>query len=76
VVMRRDVSFLFSEGHIHAAHYPLWQLQLETELAYQRVNKNSATEAVLVRAAVAATDSKESSAEFKKILDELNPELK
>lgn len=74
--MRRDVSFLLAEGHAHAGHYPLWQLQLETELAYQRVNKTLATEAVLTKSAIDAALSEKALKHFEKTLAQLNPELK
>lgn len=46
------MSFLRSQGHPHAARYPLSTLWAEARIAYARVNAQMASEAVLTHAAI------------------------
>ena len=46
---RRMVSFLMSEGHPDAAHYPIAFLWSEATIAQQRVNVQHATTASLMQ---------------------------
>lgn len=50
---RRMVSFLMSEGHPDAAHYPIALLWSEATIAQQRVNVQHATTASLMQSVIA-----------------------
>jgi hypothetical protein len=43
-----------AEGHIHANHYPLSKLWIETEIARERINSRMASEASLIHSAIVA----------------------
>jgi len=52
--IRKDASFLLSQGHEHAVLYPLCKLWSERAIASQRVNRNMKTEITLLQSAMSS----------------------
>jgi hypothetical protein len=69
--MRREVSFLMSEGHNGARHYPLCMLWREADIARARFHSQSITTTLLLQSAVGAMFSKEGGKDFQKLIEGL-----
>ena len=65
------VSLLESEGHPEASEYPLWYLNLETDIAVARINSNLRSDAALTAQAYASVKSKKAAKAFQKTLEKL-----
>lgn len=65
------MSFLASEGHVHADRYPLYVLWDEVLLAKKRVNSDIVTAALLTQMAVSSLFSKEAGESFSKMIKRL-----
>lgn len=65
------MSFLLSEGHVHAGRYPLRRLWDEVRIASQRVNVGLASQAVLTQLVIGSLFAKESGDVLKKTLEDL-----
>ena len=72
--MYRDVSLLLDHGHAYARRYPIWQLQVETLLVSQRLNREFATVAALHQQAILATEDKGAMISFRDTLKKLDPD--
>lgn len=62
------MSFLRSQGHPHAARYPLCTLWTEARIARHRVNTELATQAILIQSAIgSAIGGKEGQKHFNEL---------
>jgi hypothetical protein len=69
----RDVaSFLISEGHHDAWHYPLGTLLYEAEIAAERRNQQLVTEMALMQMVVASALDPKAAKTLKKQLEKLS----
>lgn len=63
--LREMANFLAAQGHPEARFYPLPVLWLEARMARRRINREMASEATLLRLAVASVLSKKAGSQFK-----------
>ncbi|AIU37952.1 tail length tape measure protein [Chivirus chi] len=71
--LRATVSFLMSEGHPAARHYPLGYLWSETKIAKRRVNAGYVTQSLLMQSCIGAVlNGKKGGKEYKKLIKELS----
>jgi len=68
------VSLLLANGHPEAMNYPLGMVSDEAELIVERQNRNLATGAILMQAAVGSTQYTEMGEVFRQLIAELNGE--
>ena len=62
------MSLLLSEGHPHAADYPLWQLGVEAKLVTERIDRHAVSDAYYTQSAIAALLDKKSAKDWGKIM--------
>lgn len=65
------MSFLTSQGHPDAKHYPLCILWHEVDIARSRVREEAVTEALLIQAAVGSLLDKKGAENFQKLLKKM-----
>mgnify|MGYP001766592402 CR=1 FL=1 len=70
--MRREVSFLLSEGHPSARHYPLCMLWRESDIARARFREQAVTNSILLQNAMGSTKSKAGLKNYQKLIKELS----
>lgn len=70
--MRRQVSLLQANGHPAVRQYPVGRVWEEAELVVERLNREAATQATVLHAAYAATQTKKGSQHFNKLVKRLN----
>ncbi len=68
------MSLLLANGHPEAMNYPLGMVSDEAELIVERQNRNLATGAILMQAAVGSTQYTEMGEVFRQLIAELNGE--
>lgn len=68
------MSLLLANGHPDALDYPLGMVSDEAELIVERQNRNLATGAILMQAAVGSTQYKEMGEVFRQLIAELSGE--
>jgi len=61
-----------AHGHPEARHYPVPMLTSEARIVRQRINRKTATEAVLTQLAVSSILSKKAAKAFEKQIKKLN----
>ena len=66
--LRRDVSLLLSEGHLHARSYPLAVVWSEARIVRERNANRRSRDAVVMQLIVGSVLSKNASKELAKLL--------
>lgn len=69
--LRRQVSLLLDHGHPHARRYPVGMVWEEAMLVVERMNREAASDKVLLQLAAGSLLSKDAGRQFKKTLKEL-----
>ncbi|QMV29980.1 tail length tape measure protein [Providencia phage vB_PreS-PibeRecoleta] len=71
--LRATVSFLLSEGHVSAMHYPLAYLWTESRIARRRINAQHVTQSLLMQSCIGAVlNGKKGGKEYQKLIKELS----
>lgn len=67
------VSFLKSEGHLYAEHYPIWRLWAEAKIARARINRMLGSQAIVQykASATAFSGSRKANKAFTEFIKEL-----
>jgi hypothetical protein len=64
-----NVSLLVSEGHIEASGYPIWYVAHEADVCRRRIDNQTHTDAVVMQAAMAASQNKKAFPTIKKLVE-------